>query len=124
MIHSKMVWHGDTAIESIRAAGFEQVQRATVFFWQKCQEEVGVSNPRPYATPSRPGEPPRKRTGFGQRNIRYELNKDLGWGRVGVAVNAIYMIFLDQAISPKRRRPWLVATLNKFRKAIQAIARG
>jgi hypothetical protein len=124
MIRSKTTVYGDKAYESIVAAGYEQIQRATVFLWQKCTEEVNVSNPRPYVTPSQPGEPPRKRTGFGQRNIRYELNKDLHYGRVGIAVNALYMLFLDQGTTFIRPRPWLVATLDKYRAQIKAIAEG
>ncbi|MEK7767082.1 MAG: hypothetical protein AAB368_12670, partial [bacterium] len=46
--------------------------RTVVFFHTGLQLVLNKSNPRPYKTPSKPGEPPRKRTGFGQRNVQYE----------------------------------------------------
>lgn len=39
--------------------------RAALLLLQKHQANLNRSNPYPYLTPSRPGEYPRKRTGFG-----------------------------------------------------------
>ena len=77
-----------------------------------------------YANPSKPGEAPRKRTGFGQRNVRYSIDKKTGTGRVGVSVNAAYMAYLEVGTSKVAARPWLLATVKKFLPQIQAILFG
>lgn len=123
MLEVQYRWDGTEQVAHIEAAGWEAVQRATVLLWQKCCQEVGISNPRPHKTPSQPGEPPRLRTGWGQRNIRYELDRAKGVGRVGVGVNAKYMAFLDQGTRRIRPRPWLLATAKKYRTQLQAILR-
>lgn len=124
MIEIEYQDHGDQRKAEIEAAGWEAVQRCTVFLWTKAVQAVGVANPRPYDQPSKEGEPPRVRTGFGQRNIRYELNEQAGVGRVGVGVNAKYMAMLDQGTKHCRPRPWLLATALKFWGQLQALARG
>jgi hypothetical protein len=122
MMQMQYVDNGKERIAEIEVAGWEAVQRCTVFLWTECVKATGISNPRPYITPSQPGEPPRLRTGHGQRNITYELDPAKGIGRVGVRVNAIYMAYLDQGTRRVLPRPWLLATAIKFRKQLEAIA--
>ena len=122
MIQMQYVDHGNERIAEIEAAGWEAVQRCTVFLWTECMKACGISNPRPYLNSSKPGEPPRLRTGFGQRNIAYELDQAKGIGKVGVRTNAKYMAYLDQGTSRILPRPWLLATAIKFRRQLEQMA--
>lgn len=72
-----------------------------------------------YDNPSKPGEAPRKRTGFGQRGIVREIDRPKIMARVGVTANAIYMYYLELGTKHIARRPWLMATLKK-KKATMA----
>lgn len=111
-------------LAEIEAAGWEAIQRCTVMLWTECVKATGISNPRPYDSPSKEGEPPRLRAGHGQRNIAYELDQAAGVGRVGVRVNAKYMAFLDQGTRHVRPRPWLLATAKRIWSRLAATARG
>src|SRR5262249_36142996 len=124
MINAKFNFYGDQALATVKAAGWQRVQRCAVFFWQSCVAAVSRANPRPYHDSSKPGEPPKARTGFGRSQIRYELDEPKGTARVGVALPGIYMLHLDQARDPKRRRPWLVATLERVLPTLRSLAGG
>lgn len=121
-----LVWHGEEAIKAIDAAAYENVQRATVFFWSKCQDELNVSAKVGKGTKgsdyqaSKPGEPPRKRTGWLQRNVVYELDEKEKRGRVGLTANAMYGLFLEFGTRFMAARPWLLGTLRKYWQAIRA----
>lgn len=137
----KIKWHGPQVNKQLKNATAQGIQRATVFLHTKCREAVNVPNSSEkrerkrstskgrkgssytvYPNPSSPGEPPRKRTGWGQRHVMWTFDKDKIIGRVGVATNAIYMIYLElgtRFISP---RPWLVATLKKNLRMLGLLA--
>jgi len=71
-----------------------------------------------YNNPSNPGEAPRKRTGFGQRGIVREIDRQKIMARVGVTKNAIYMYYLELGTKHIARRPWLMATLKKKKQVM------
>jgi hypothetical protein len=119
-----MQWHGNEVIDFVKEAAWEGIQRATEFLHAALQRELNVSNPRPYKTPSQPGEPPCKRTGFGQRNVLRQYDKENMTARVGVASNAIYMLFLEVGTRFIRPRPWLWATVVKVFPQMQILAGG
>ena len=122
MMTGSFKWNSG-AERQVWEAGWEGIRRATVYFWTLLQTAIGVSNPRPYLTPSLPGEPPRKRTGFLQANVLFELDKAGLKSRTGVSTNARYGLFLE--LGTKRGllpRPWLLATLEKFFPEIKAQA--
>lgn len=48
-----------------------RMMAATLFFVEQHQQRLNVSNPFPHLTPSKPGEYPRKRTGFLQKSVAY-----------------------------------------------------
>lgn len=81
-----------------------------------------VSSVTIYPYPSKPGEAPRKRTGWGQRHIVWEFDATQIAGRVGVSAAAIYMLFLELGTRFVKRRPWLVVTLMKNLKMIGLLA--
>lgn len=121
---TSLTWNGPQVLAELQAAGWEGVQRTTVFFWQKVVEALNVSNPRPYVTPSNPGEPPRKRTGWLQRNILYELDEAAKTGRVGIGRLALYGAYLELGTRRMAARPFLLATLDKHRQQLEALAAG
>ena len=115
-------WNGDHALEFVEGACWEGIQRATVFLHAQCQQALNVSNPRPYDSPSRPGEAPRKRTGFLQRNTLYDLSKVELRGRVGVRQNAMYGLFLELGTRHIDPRPWLWATVRRTWSTLAQLA--
>jgi len=86
------------------------------------QRRIGVMNPRPYLDSSRPGEYPRKRTGFGQANVFYlpaspaEI-AEAGHVDVGYGENAFYM----QALVDNQGRLGIEDTLEEMRPRLEAI---
>lgn len=123
MLSVTQTWNGPQAVQAVILDGWQGIVRCTLFLWERCSLAVGISNPRPYRTPSQPGEPPRLRTGWGQRNIAYELDQAAGIGRVGVRVNAKYMAMLDQGTKHIRPRPWLWAIAAKHMPQLEALAK-
>lgn len=124
MIGGKVVWQGDDAEAEFQKELWERLVRMTEFTHAKMLQELNISNPRPYVTPSAPGEPPRKRTGFLQGNVQREYDQPGLRSRIGVMKNAIYGIFLDLGTWSIQSRPWLFATVKKYWAQLQAIAKG
>ncbi len=75
-----------------------------------------------YPHPSKPGEPPRKRTGFGRRNIVQGYNRQRKQGRVGYTRAAIYMAYHEVGIRYSRgrqQRPTIMPIVhNKHAKLV------
>lgn len=104
MISTKLEWHGEKCKQFIVSAAWDGIVRATVFLWNTLQTVLGVANTGTrvkddrgkgatvYLNPSKPGEPPHKVTGWGQRHVKYELDKPNLRSRVGLADNAKYML--------------------------------
>lgn len=131
---TRITWNGPQVKQKLRSAASDGIVRASTFFHQKCRESVsrpnsGVSikgrdgkSRRVYPNPSKPGEPPKLRTGFGQRNIVVEHDRPRMVSRVGVTRNARYMIFLEVGTRRIKRRPWMSATLDKYKSTLSALA--
>lgn len=75
-----------------------------------------------YPNPSKPGQPPRLRSGFGRSNIflRSVGSKRKPVVQVGVGGNAAYMFLLEVGTKRVARRPWLLATLQKSKGKMDA----
>ena len=132
MIRTRITFNGDPAMREIRARSWNGLRRATLFFWQQLQLALNIPNPGVrvrrgrrtrtiYPSPSQPGEPPRKRTGFGQRNVIYRLDQTRMMSKVGIMGNAPYMAYLELGTRRVRARPWLLATLMRFRAQIKTL---
>lgn len=106
----------------IVAAAWEGLLRAVVYYHSALLAALNVSNPRPHETPSPPGQPPRKRTGWLQRNVLYETDEKAGLARVGITKNARYGLFLELGTGRMAARPWLLATLQRVWPRMQALA--
>ncbi len=138
----KQTWHGEEVVAKLVATSWENLARATVYFWQRIQEALNTSagpysrkrvrttpagkkgsSYTDYHSPSGPNEPPHKRTGWGQRHVLYELDKVNLKARVGVSVNALYMAMHEAGIRGVKR-PWLLSTLDRHLEQIRALAAG
>lgn len=119
------------------------LKRAGAFYHAKCRQAVsqvntGTRRTRQRATAagrrgsqyttydrsSRPGEPPRLRTGTGRGEIIWEYNGNdrKPAVRVGVTKKGIYMAYLDLGTRRIAPRPWLRATLDRHRAVIARLA--
>ena len=145
----KLKWRGAELERRLKKATADGIVRAGTFYHSKCREAVSKPNTGVrrrykdqsnesksereskgrnktsytiYPNPSRPGEPPRLRTGFGQRNIVVNHDRQKITTRVGVTKNGIYMIFLELGTQRVARRPWLVKTLRDNQRIIGRLA--
>lgn len=102
----KITWRGEQFKAIVRRATSNGLRRTAVVFHSDCRRAVNLSNQRGRA-PSTEGQPPRKRTGFGQQNIVWEHNDNAKQPavRVGVTKNARYMFALELGTKPHIIRP-------------------
>jgi hypothetical protein len=120
-------WHDQRFKQLVAKAAAEGVARCTVLYHTLCQQYVGKSNPRnrtsgEYDQPSKPGEPPRKRTGFGQLNVAMEFDASKPRGRIGETANAAYMIYLQFGTKHIAARPWLMLPLERDLGKLERVA--
>lgn len=126
-------------LQALQNATNEGLQRATVYCHGQAQMLVNKPNTgkrvkikRPvkggnkssrtiYPTPSKPGEPPKKRTGFGQRNIVWEYDSAKMVGRYGITKNALYMFFLEIGTRFIAPRPWMLKALTNNIRVVVAL---
>jgi len=109
---------------AVQAAAWKRVRSAALALWQALREAVGVPNPAPYRTPSRPGEPPRRRTGRLWEHVQLDVDEAARVARVGLAQGARHGLFLERGTRRVLPRPWFVATLRKTLGAMRALASG
>lgn len=141
MIEAHFDWHGDSVTTAAQDAAWEGMARAALFLHGKLLEVLNVPNTgerrksrtrktksgRPasvtvYPHPSAPGEAPRKRTGWLQRNVKYELDRAGLRASVGVTRNAAYGIYLELGTARVAARPWLLSTLERHLDEVRALA--
>lgn len=142
MLKADLEWDHE-AYSRVVEWGWNDLRRAVVFFWQQCVEVVNESaDPvyvrrkrntvggkkgsqyTRYANPSKPGNPPHKRTGIGQASIKYEFDEEGKAARVGIEAVGKHMGFLELARDDNRRRPWLLVTLQSLWNRLAFIASG
>lgn len=143
MIRVRVEWQGTPARQQVKRLLVEGLTRAVVFLWTEIQETLNVPNTgvrkkhrtrktksgRPatytvYPHPSKPGEAPRKRTGWLQRNVLYSIDPDAPSAAVGVQQNARYGAYLEVGTSRVKARPWLLATLERLKDQLAALIGG
>jgi hypothetical protein len=112
MIESSFTFD-DSARGTIMATAWAGLVRATIFFRDGCRATLNVPNPgeakplpwttgsgrsatkRAYTSPSKPGEPPRTRTGHLAGSVDMELDEQGMRSRVGIPENAKYGYWLE-----------------------------
>ncbi len=117
-------WNGDEFNRQLWNATATGLKRAAILLHTKARLLVDIVNPPPRTTPSKPGEPPRKRTGIGQSNIMWEANdsKLRPAVRIGVTVRGLYMAFLELGTARVKARPWLLRALKENWTMIRKLA--
>jgi hypothetical protein len=137
---SELKWNGKQFEQMLQKATADGLKRAGLFYQQRCQQAVSRPNTGKsvkikrrfpggnkrtrtiYPNSSKPGEPPRLRTGFGRKNIVINYDPKGRWVRVGITQNAIYMFYLEVGTRRIARRPWLLRTLMEHQRTIGALA--
>lgn len=123
----------DGLLAELHAAKLRALRRATVYLWTQLQRTLNVPNTGTsvrlrsgrrvtrYLDPSKPGEPPRKRTGWLQRNVAYEIDSEKLTVKIGCTANAPYGLYLELGTSRMAPRPWLLVTAQKHARQIEQI---
>jgi hypothetical protein len=101
--------------------GKKQKEGYTAWYFYNKKTLTNRKTATVYPYPSKPGEPPRKRTGWGQNHIVWDVDRAALEGRVGISVNAMYMLFLELGTRRMRPRPWLVATYEKLKSQLNRL---
>ena len=141
------VWSHDKLFKGLRAAGFELHRIAQLYasipnpgvkkkrMRRKSHLAVGAfgahvvqerrTSYTTYPTPSKPGESPRMRTGFGRRNIVWSASRKRMHARVGYTRNARYMIYHELGIRYRKvgfqKRAKIVPALRENEQRLAAI---
>lgn len=125
-----MKWHGEEALKRIHAEVGNRLQGAAMFIQGRVREALSVAQPtrltHPAAggsrriglDPSRPGEYPKKVTGFLRRGVAYEVDRTRLRARVGT--NVPYGKYLELGTRKMAARPWLLRTVTLHNAAIRA----
>lgn len=132
MSGNRLDWHGDEAKEMIHARAIEFVTGAALIVKRRAQELLSVAgtavsigkgskgNRVEGAVRSKPGEPPRKQTGFLRNHVTSEVDDDTTAARVGT--NLPYGKALE--LGTKRGllpRPWLRRALAECQDEITSL---
>lgn len=117
-------WYGAERMAELKNASARGLLAAAVTLQSEEKARVNVSNQQGTA-PSKAGEYPRKRTGFGQAGIVYEPQTVAGVAqgmrvRVGYLKGSFYLGYLGV----KRGRKWLIDTVRSIAGKLAAIATG
>ncbi|HEX5272703.1 MAG TPA: hypothetical protein VFW33_19535 [Gemmataceae bacterium] len=141
-INARLKIDPDKIVKELESRAWEGIQRATVFLHSKVKEALNVPNSGErrkhparktpsgraasytvYPHPSRPGEPPRKRTGWLQSQVAYDLDRTRLQGRVGVRVSARYGLYLELGTRRMQARPFITAPIVQYRAQLDALIR-
>lgn len=132
----RLTWNGEQIQITLIARAWEGIARATVYLHTELQKALSVPNTGVsvrgkgrksrtiYPHPSRPGEPPRLRTGWLRSHVVYELDRQALRSRVGLARNALYGLYLELGTRRMAARPWLLATLDAHLATLRTLAAG
>lgn len=118
---TRLVWKGDKFLQFARERAAAGLQAAGTELHRIARQKASIPNPGVtvaqqrvtagsnatqrtiYPSPSQPGESPRRRTGFGQKNIVGGFSRVLMAFRVGYSRLARYMTFHELGIRYSRK---------------------
>lgn len=109
-MRGRIQWRGRQLVERCEHEIGERIKAATRALWVEYRRVLG----RPGPPHSRPGEPPRKITGFGQANVYWHYDSSKKAGYVGVGDQAWYMMALDRGMRFIAPRPWVRRTWDRM----------
>jgi len=132
-VAAELTWNGSEFRNYLKKATAAGIKRATIYLHTEAKRAVSKPNSgkdvkspsgsvRIYPNPSKPGEPPRLRTGWGRRHIVFEFDESKAAGRVGVSKPGLYMFYLEVGTRRISRRPWLLATLMNHKETLGRLA--
>lgn len=119
----------DDPAPALRERALRGLLRAVAFVWQAVVLALNVPNTGQrvkrtrgkgsytiYPNPAPKGMPPRKRTGWLQRHVKYEVDRRELKARIGLARGADYGVHLDAG-----DHPWLFRTAEACKDEAAAI---
>lgn len=116
-------FYGRENLELIETEAARSILRAATFFADAHKGLLSVGNPRPYKTPSVPGQYPKVRTGALKKGTQYFPRQLAQVKREGrVRVGYLQSVFYGLVLELKLRRLGLLETLRRTRQQIAAFA--
>lgn len=126
-LHISFTDHSRAFTPRLRAAALAGLEEAAEYAHGRIRRVLGRQAPRTgrgryQGAPV--GQPPRRRTGRGQRAVFWDSNGNPRDPRVivGVTREARYMLYHELGIRGQKR-PWLVPTIERHRAAMSRIIR-
>jgi hypothetical protein len=113
---ARFAWNGGSAPWVVRSAIADGLERAAAWVRKEIRKKINLR----YPPASRPGQPPRRRTGNLYRNIDFWLNRKTLEVRIGPTEDAEYGLYLEFG-APRRNlkpRPHLFKTVREQQKRI------
>lgn len=119
---SKLILKPEAAFASARLEMAKRLLAAAIAFQAEHRKRLNVANPPPHDNSSRPGQYPKKRTGFGQSQVSYEPTSPAEVARelvvrVGISRPGFYL----EVLALDRGRKGLIDTLNEMRGRLEGI---
>lgn len=113
-----VTWNGPEFERLVRAQVAENLEAAAIHLKGRMKTSLRIGN-KFGNRPSRPGEPPRRRTGRLSGSIAHEVNKGELVARVGT--NVLYAKFLELGTRRMSARPFIRPALQRERFALGRI---
>jgi len=115
-------WHGEAFKGLTREQLGDNLERAAITLKGIVKQSLRIGN-KHGDSPSRPGEPPRRRTGRLSGSIAHEVDRDRLRARVGT--NLVYAKFLELGTCRMAARPFLRPALENTRDRLaELLVRG
>ncbi len=125
-------WYGEEAKKVIRTEINKRIDKASRILRDYIRTKIGRSQPvkiyaksagrsRKGMDPSKPGEYPKKVTGFLRMNVQAEMDDATSTARVGIGKNVKYGKYLEFGTRKMARRPWLSKGLLGARSRMMAM---
>ena len=122
MAEVRLNWRGDAVKAEYRRRTQRLIKLITIDTHNQIKKSINRQGPtktNPTASPSRPGEPPKKRTGRLISSIGFRLKKNIGI----VGSSVVYSKFLELGTSKMAARPFFQPALKNIEKRFRQYVR-